>query len=452
MNKTFPIDPGRQFLVFSLIILILGMLVIGANINRQIEKSVLSQISAVTALYVDSVISPILGDLADSVLGEEEALALDQLLKKTALSRQIVSFKLWDRDGVILYSPNQALVGQAFPENSSVQAAFAGEIVSGVSPLDENEHVFEKAGWDHLIETYTPIHGLSTGSIIAVAEFYQTPDQLDSQVDSAQLQSWLIVGLATALMYVLLVGIFSNASRLIESKNQQVLQQVDQLRVLLDQNTALRHRIQRAAGKATALNEQYLRRVASDLHDGPVQDIALAVLRVTRLGEAGPRDIAGIQESLDRALIEIRQISAGLNLPELADLTPNEVVQRAVTDYERKAEKKVSFTGRSMPPEAPVPIKITIYRVLQEALMNGFRHAAGENQSVHAEGLVNEIRLEISDRGGGFTYILDEKSRTMGISGMQERVEVLGGTFQLHSELGRGTTIVVSLPLNLSEN
>ena len=125
---------------------------------------------------------------------------------------------------------------------------------------------------EHLVE---PGH-----RIIAVAEFYQLPNEIDQEVGQAQLQSWLAVGGGVALVYLFLFGIVRGGSRTIQRQQVALQEQVTELQTLLDQNEQLRDRVRLAAERNTTLSERQLRRISSDLHDGPGQMLALAALRL----------------------------------------------------------------------------------------------------------------------------------------------------------------------------
>ncbi len=99
----------------SFLILLTGMLTIGYLLGEQIKTAVLHQSTAITALYVDSFISPQLQDLfTEDALDDETLIALDRLLTRTSLGRHIVSFKIWSPEGQILYSPNSELIGKNY--------------------------------------------------------------------------------------------------------------------------------------------------------------------------------------------------------------------------------------------------------------------------------------------------------------------------------------------------
>jgi len=456
---------ARQFLLVSFVILLTGMLIIGTWVGRQIEIGVINRTGAVTALYVDSFIAPHLKDLAHTdQLDAEHLTSLGSLLSGTSLGQRIVAFKVWGPDGRILYSSNPALIGRKFPISSNLALAFAGEVHAEISDLTEAENEYERQQWSRLIETYAPLRVEGTGTIVAVSEFYQTTDDLEREVAAAQLLSWLVVGTATVIMYVILAGLVGRASNLIVAQERDLRDKVTQLSALLSQNEQLHDRVRRAAARTTALNERFLRRLSADLHDGPGQDLGLALLRIESLadtcascamatakGHTAGQDFRTVQTALQSALADLRAISAGLRLPELETLSPAEVAERAVRDYERKTGLTVALSIDGAPRAAPMPAKITLYRMLQEALANGFRHATYAAQSVRIWGEAGQLHAEVADAGKGFHPQSVSPDGHLGLAGMRERVEVLGGMFSVETALGHGTRVSVMIPLDATE-
>jgi signal transduction histidine kinase len=103
----------------------------------------------------------------------------------------------------------------------------------------------------------------------------------------------------------------------------------------------------------------------------------------------------------------------------------------------------------------PLPLKVTLFRLLQEALSNAYRHGEGKAQKVLVQPMTNSLKrlhVEISDEGPGFVLVQSGKAQPskeghLGLVGMRERVESLGGTFQVESAPGRGTKVMAQLPL-----
>jgi signal transduction histidine kinase len=337
-----------------------------------------------------------------------------------------------------------------------------GEVVSEVSPLEQEENAPLGAVHDKLLETYSPVWLSGTNQIIAVAEFYQLTDELDQEIALLKRRSWLVVGLAISLMYLLLSGFVRRASDTITLQQAELGLKVVQLTELLSQNRELHERVRRAAASVALLNESYLRRIGSELHDGPAQDLGLSLLKLDALigrGETYPQEpfiqqtleeLTGIEVSLQNAQKEVRGIAAGLSLPQLSELDLPETVIRVVRTHERHTGTQVALELEPVPEQIALPLKITVYRLIQEALNNAFRHANGAEQQVHVYSQQDQLVVEISDGGPGFHP--DQASKwdgRLGLSGMRERVESLGGQFNVESQIGQGSTIIAHLPCQL---
>jgi signal transduction histidine kinase len=451
---------SRQFLIASFPVLLIGMLLIGSWVARQIESSVAYRIGGMTGMYVDSFIAPHVQSLTKSDdLSAADREALDQLFTATPLGEKIASLKIWRRDGRVLYSNTKALIGRTFPIDEGLKVALAGDVHSEMSDLTGVENEFEKGKWSRLIETYVPLHANGAGTVIAAAEFYHSTDQLNRESHAAQMKSWLMLVATVSIMYLLLFALVRRGSQTIEAQQSELNHKVTQLTALVAQNEQLHDRVRRAAARTAALNEVFLRRISADLHDGPGQDMGLALMQFEAVGETcmvcpggahGPfhasEEFKAIRTALQSALADLRAISAGLQLPEIDKLSIGEIAARAIRDYERKTGAAVTLTTANGQAHASLSVKITLYRLLQESLANGFRHASGVGQ--HVQVLADEgLRVEVSDRGEGFDPGLSLPDGHLGLAGMRERVEILGGSFDLQSTPGQGTTIRVTLPL-----
>jgi signal transduction histidine kinase len=448
-----PWSLARQYLLASLAVVVASVLVTGAWIGHQIESSVLDRTAGITALYVESVLSPHLQALAqnDRWLTPEDTAALNRLISETGLGQSVVSVKIWSLDGRILYSPDDALIGQQFPVDSELALATAGEVVADMSNLNEAENVHERQRFNRLVQVYAPVRSDNGGRVVAVNEFYLLPDALDAEIRAAQTRSWAVVGLVGLFTYLLLAGIVKRGS-------DTIRRQRTELEHRLAQNTRLHQRVRQAAGRTTALNEQALRRISADLHDGPGQALALALLRLDalqapctdqatciRMGS----DFETVHSAVRDAMNEVRAISAGLRLPELEPLSVAQVAKRAIDDHQRRSGVAVDRHLDELPDQAALPIKIALLRTLQEALSNATRHGGGQDVRVDVRGDHDSLRLTVTDRGPGFDPRTAERFGGLGLAGMRERAEVLGGTFELDSTLGQGATVRVCWPLSV---
>ena len=452
---------SHQFLIASFPVLLIGMLLIGSWMAAQIEDSVAYRIGGVTGMYVDSFIAPHVQSLVNSDdLSTDDIAALDQTLMNTPLSEKIVSLKIWRPDGRVLYSNTKALIGRTFPVGEGLTVALAGDVHSEMSDLSGYENEFERGKWSHLIETYVPLHANGAGTVIAAAEFYHSTEKLTRDSRAARLQSWLLLTATVAGMYLLLFALVRRGSKTIDAQQRELNNKVGQLTALVAQNEQLNDKVRRAAGRTAALNEVFLRRISADLHDGPGQDMGLALMQFESIGGtcvlcpgvghgllSTTDGFQTIRTALKSALTDLRAISAGLQLPELDKLSPCEIAARAIRDYERKTGATVMLDSISGTAPLSLSVKITLYRLLQESLANGFRHAGGSGQHVQVRADPGRLMVSVSDCGEGFNPGGVVPDGHTGLAGMRERVEILGGSFDLQSTPGQGTNIRVTLPL-----
>jgi len=469
LNRIFrrQLSLAQQYMLASFLVLVCCTIGIGWWVGREIENGVVNETSVTTALYMNSFVAPLVQELADGgEISEEKVKRLDALIMKTPLGRSVVSFKIWNRDGRIVYSVNKDIVGKVFEIGENAQRAWGGTVATEVSRLVDEEHVDVQRFGDHLIETYSPIWREDSDDIIAVAEFYQTVDHLEAQIHSSRFYGWLTLALAALAVYLVLAGIVRRGSETIARQQRQLSEKVQQLTGLLAQNRHLSERVRRAASGTTARNENVLRRISAELHDGPAQALGLAVLRLDAVTEhmAGcacdkqtlrqaNADLATIQSSVHDALEEIRKLSTGLILPELDELKLHETVTRVVRGHELRSNTKVALSVNGIPDDAPLPLKITIYRVVQEALNNAYRHAGGKDQRVQIDYVDGRLLVDVYDDGPGFDPDSPlVQNGHLGLQGMRQRVESMGGTFEIDSAPGRGTRIHAELPQQPAEH
>lgn len=378
---------ARRYLLTNLVIVILGVFVVGAWVGHQIEQSVLSRTASVTALYLDSILTPHLQTLADDDrwLAAAESAALDRLISGTGLGQGVVVFKVWSLDGRVVYSSEQRLIGQEFPFEDSLARAIGGEVTAEMSDLSQPENIFEREWATRLVEVYAPIREDRGGRVIGVNEFYLLPDDLDAETRGAQLRTWAVIALTGALAHVVMAGVVKAGSDTIRRQQRELQQQVARLTDLLSQNAHLHERVRLAAGRTTALNERALRRISADLHDGPGQALGLALLRLDGLRCSTAdhtSDFAVVGAALKDALADLRSIAAGLRLPDVGAMGLSSVAERAIADHEHLADSLVDRRIGPLPMAAPLEIKIALLRTLQESLSNATRHGGGRDLSV----------------------------------------------------------------------
>jgi signal transduction histidine kinase len=452
----------HRFLLVGFCVLVAAMVFIGTFVGSQIQSGIMNGMGVMTDLYLEGAISPHLQSLASGrPLDAPDRVALDRKLASTHLGEDIVALKIWSLDGRLIF--NSADPSLAAGPQSAVRppaSAFAGQVSTRIVDPSELEGVFRERKRTRLIETYSPIRSDRDRSVIAVADFYQSAEGMEQAVREAQLRSWAVHGAVTLAMLALLATLVRRAARTIAAQQRELGEKVDQLTALLAQNEQLHDRVRRAGARTTALNERFLRHVATDLHDGPGQGLALASMRIESLAEvcsacahegghnsSTAEDFHRIHVALQSALTDMRAILRGLRLPEIEQLSVADTVRRAVSDHERKTGLVVPLSIGNVPDEAPLPVRISVFRLLQESLANGFRHGGASNQRVTLDVVDAQLIVEVSDEGRGFDPKALIDGGHLGLQGMRERVELLGGRFEVQSAPDRGTVVRASLPL-----
>jgi signal transduction histidine kinase len=311
-----------------------------------------------------------------------------------------------------------------------------------------------------LFEIYVPIRSADKSSVVGVAEFYQNAELLEAGLAHARKHTWLVVGGLTLGMFALLYSLVRGAGRLIDRQREALETQVVEEKALNSQNAALRQQLQLANRRAIDLNERFLRRVSSDLHDGPAQHLALALLRLDELvpvvgavqkdGVPTHKDVlATIRAATSDAMKEIRSISSGLALPELQKISPADALTIAAKSHERATGALVTMKLDAMPQRLPLPITICLFRFAQEGLNNAFRHAKGQGQQIIARGDGAMFEVDVIDSGPGFE--VEQKlgqNERLGLTGLRHRVESLGGSLHIRSVPGAGTRLGVRFPIS----
>jgi signal transduction histidine kinase len=118
-----------------------------------------------------------------------------------------------------------------------------------------------------------------------------------------------------------------------------------------------------------------------------------------------------------------------------------------VSDFGRISGEPVEFACDDGFTPGPTPVNITIYRVVQESLANSFKHADSASRQVRVTNSGGFVDVHIRDDGVGFDTGANTGVATLGLVGMRERVELLGGTFSVRSAKSEGTIVRARLPL-----
>ena len=210
--------------------------------------------------------------------------------------------------------------------------------------------------------------------------------------------------------------------------------------------------LQALAGRLLGAQEDERRRISRELHDDVNQRLAILTLDIESLQDKVPRSRRAVAERLRAArdrLVELSDNVHGLayqlHPSILDDLGLAAALRSHVSDLTRREAIAIELTedvATPIPPEAAA----CLYRVAQEALRNVVKHAHASRVVLDVKSSADGVTLSIDDSGVGFAPG-DEPHHGLGVVGMQERVRLVRGKFDLTSRPGEGTRITVWVPL-----
>jgi signal transduction histidine kinase len=442
---------AKQFLLAGTLVSMVAMLGVGAFVSDVIERMFIRHAAATTALYVDSIIAPVLPDMRTvKRLDDVIARTLDETLGTGKLGERLVSYRLWRRDGTILYADRRELIGKRFDPGPNLLAAFSGEVVAEYDHADDPE----TSTGTPLLEIYSPVLQPWSGEVVAVSEFHEHVPDFAHGLQVARLKGWAAVAVVTLGLFLTLAAIVFRGSATIENQRLALRQRVQELSRLAQSNEELAVRAHTASERATALNERFLRQLGADLHDGPAQLVAFASLRLgsrilrdsTATKVARDRELRSIKASLADAMEEIRAISAGLVLPHIETAGLAEVLAAAIKAHEQRTKSKVPLSISGNAVSLDPAVKICVFRFVQEGLGNASRHAGGKGMSVSQTVENSRLSIEVADRGPGFDVDTVPPER-LGLACLRQRVESLGGTVVVTSA-PTGTRLTMSIDVH----
>jgi signal transduction histidine kinase len=211
---------------------------------------------------------------------------------------------------------------------------------------------------------------------------------------------------------------------------------------------------QRLAAKLATAQEEERRRIARELHDGLTQDLGGLAIELGRLAAQRPasgRTLAGafltLQRRVVRAAEAARHIAHQLHPSELDDLGLAAALRAFCEDFSGREGIGLTFTDHDLPESLPAEVAPCLYRVTQEALRNIVKHARTRQAAVTLSGNGTGVRLSIQDDGVGFNVPPPDETIGLGMQSMRERVQLLGGTFSVISEPGKGAEVLAEVPL-----
>lgn len=208
---------------------------------------------------------------------------------------------------------------------------------------------------------------------------------------------------------------------------------------------------QRFVSRTLEATEAERRRLAVDLHDGPVQKLAALGLTLDHMksrasrGQSTDELVRRARDLLFSEIEALRKMMVELRPPALDARGLAAALEDCVgatlqgTELEHHLEVTMSRRPRS-------EVETVLYRITQEALTNVVRHAAASVVEIHVQDDGDAVELQVRDDGVGYDGASDSGRLRFGLTGMRERAELVGGELRIESAVGKGTRVVVRIP------
>jgi signal transduction histidine kinase len=373
--------------------------------------------------------------LRDGVLrGDEKTIAaLDRVVQERVLGERVVRVKVWTRDGRVVYSDEPRLIGSRYSlDDSKLAVLESGNARSERSDLLGPENRFEQ-GFGDLYEVYLPVR--TPNGTPLLFETYQRVSTVEATGRRIWVPFAVLVLVCLLLLWLVQIPLaHSLVGRLERSQHERA--------ALLERSL-----------EATA-DER--RRIASDLHDGVVQDLAgisyslsAAAEQVETRPPAETR--AAVQEAAGgtrEAIRQLRSLLVEIHPPNLRAAGLNAALTDAAS---RLTASGVDVTLSVVNERLPEQTEALFYRAASEALRNVEQHA--EAGHVHLGVIVDDgrARLEVVDDGAGFAVEELSASRAeghVGLALLEEQAVRAGGRLDVTSRPGKGTSLVLDVPVS----
>jgi signal transduction histidine kinase len=218
----------------------------------------------------------------------------------------------------------------------------------------------------------------------------------------------------------------------------------------------LNHELRRLSSSLIATQDEERRRIARELHDGLGQELSAAkmmldgFLRPDLSTEWKERAVADSSSSIDRAIQQVRSMSHLLHPPLLDEVGLSSALEQYLEGFTKRSgiETSIDVPSRDFPRFKP-ELETAIFRIVQEALTNVFRHSGASRARVTLVKSTNQIVVTVHDDGKGVAeHILEFRpgSIGIGIGGMRQRVKEFGGEVRLQNT-NPGTLVEVIIPI-----
>jgi signal transduction histidine kinase len=409
----------HKFALAASVMVVCGAAYVCSFLGTYIEEAFSNKAAANTALYMDSFVEPLVQGLSSSpLLPAETRGTLERLLSPASIGKPVVGFRIWVGDRIV-FSNRSELIGRTYPASPARSSAGHGEVVATFGS-DSDDDEYERSLGVPILEIHAPIRRAGTHDIIAIAETTELASELTSQIRAAQYTSYAVI---TTLAAAILLALFGFGGG------------VDRSNARVAEAETFAARLCAASGFVIESTDRDRRSLCAELHSGPLQHAAFALLRVEALRDRGVRsdeDVEVIGKALETCVAQLRELSNRLP-PDLNEVRLAEVLNSAVDQHVLRCATPVTCNLSELPHDLPYALKACLLQFLQEGLVEASRYSRESAIEVFARSKKEqfEICLRYDIDGGASDRLIKELTRRS--QNLQYRVEALRGALSFRS-------------------
>ena len=435
----------------------------GYFVSVQVTQAHRHTAATATLAHVRAVLTPHVMALG-TVRGQNDELSahLDAAFSDSFFTETGLEVSVVRRDGTVVYSNRKGGTASQRLMTGTLAAAFSTSLQGDVPPV---KHGFTDATLNPqaYLEITVPLAEAADAEAAdaapaLVAQVHRKTQDIDQETMPVIWGVWITSGLLSVLVVVFFLWLIRRGTEPMAGLSHAPSP-------LGGSESDLKH------AQATALSELLQRRIAADLHDGPLQTIAFSALKIEMLSEdlaldpskVDRRALDVVVDALRQGMTELRQIASDALTPAVERMVVNDVVNECVARFSKTTGFEVDVRTHSAAKTGALvvssAVKVTLFRTLQEALSNAGKHADGRGIGVTCELDVGGVQLVVSDSGpvmrgdergadGAIYQQLDSVPDVhMGLRLMRERLLLLGGNLTLGPNPGGGCVLSAFIPL-----
>jgi len=354
--------------------------------NVALAQTALNSVKPELIDYLGASAQPGFRNVGYPPLPPEFTAAIGKLMRDNS----VVKIKIYNPDGIVVFSTNPAQIGSDQRNNAGFVSAINGRVADALVYHDSFNRFDETSEEDNLMQTYIPIRASAMSPVAGVFEIYTDVNDLVHQIERTEFIIMAGAMLILSALYAVLLLIVRRARNIIDSQNQTIRERTQTLEIL--------------SARMLKSEESDKKKIALELHEGLAQTLSAVKLSLedSRRKADGDdtigRSMAAMIPVLQGAIEDVRTIASGLRPSSIDDLGLLPTVDSLCRGFEQQHPGiRIAQEIRLHEKDIPAPLKVILYRIIVLALDDIALHTDSER-----------IRVALGRSNGTLTLLIDD--------------------------------------------